>query len=61
MTNHLFCSSDSELHEEGVKIIAGIYVNVFLRGLNKCMVYILISLRWKALFKDTGNYADLKD
>lgn len=61
MINYLFCSFDSEFYEEGVKIIVGIYVNVFLRGLNKCMVYILIFLRWKVLFKDIGNYVDFKD
>lgn len=60
MINYLFCSFDSEFCEEGVKIIVGIYVNVFLRGLNKCMVYILIFLRWKVLFKDIGNYVDFK-
>lgn len=60
MINYLFCSFDSEFYEEGVKIIVGIYVNVFLRGLNKCMVYILIFLRWKVLFKDIGNCVDFK-
>lgn len=61
MINYLFYSFDSEFYEEGVKIIVGIYVNVFLRGFNKCMVYILIFLRWKVLFKDIGNYVDFKD